>query len=146
MIVFSKKKIIHRKIIDFILQDAPCLVLFFHFFLSYFLPRLSFKVVSLANFSSFCFFGVFREFMVILFKICVPFMIILHGKENKVYGGREMDRKIDLTNFMYARLYDASKDMATNKILFLYSIDWFDQRMFYYFSSFFTRKIPRIWW
>jgi len=61
--------------------------------------------------------------MVILFKICVPFMIILHGKENKVYGGREMERKIDLSNFMYARLYDASKDMTTNKILFLYSTD-----------------------
>jgi len=50
-------------------------------------------------------------------------MIILHGKENKVYGGREMERKIDLSNFMYAKLYDASKDMTTNKILFLYSID-----------------------
>jgi len=50
------------------------------------------------------------------------FMIILHGKENKVYGGREMERKIDLSNFMYARLYDASKDMITNRILFLYSI------------------------
>jgi len=60
--------------------------------------------------------------MVILFKICVPFMIILHGKEKKVYGGREMERKIDLSNFMYARLYDASKDMIKNKILFLYSI------------------------
>jgi len=24
--------------------------------------------------------------MVILFKVCVPFMIILHGNENKVYG------------------------------------------------------------
>jgi len=45
-------------------------------------------------------------------------MIILHGKENKVYGGREMERKIDLSNFMYARLYDASNDMITNKILF----------------------------
>jgi len=56
--------------------------------------------------------------MVILFNICVPFMIILHGKENKVYGGREMERKIDLSNFMYARLYDASNDMITNKILF----------------------------
>jgi len=72
-------------------------------------------------------------------------MIILHGKENKVYGGREMERKIDLSNFMYARLYDASKDMITNKILFLYSIHLFDQRMFYYFSSFFIRKILRIW-
>jgi len=60
--------------------------------------------------------------MVILFKVCVPFMIILHGKENKVYGGREMERKIDLSNFMYAILDDASKDMITNKILFLYSI------------------------
>jgi len=60
--------------------------------------------------------------MVILLKICIPFMIILPGKENKVYGGREMERKIDLSNFMHARLYDASKDMITNKILFLYSI------------------------
>jgi len=49
-------------------------------------------------------------------------MIILHEKENKVYSGREMERKIDLSNFMYARLYDASKDMITNQILFLYSI------------------------
>jgi len=49
-------------------------------------------------------------------------MMILHGNENKVYGGREMDREINLSNFMYARLYDASKDVITNKILFLYSI------------------------
>jgi len=28
---------------------------------------------------------------------------------------------------------DASKEMITNKILFLYSVHWFDQRMFYYF-------------
>ena len=116
---------------------CPLFCSFFSLFFALFLPRLSFKVVSLANFSSFfVFFCVFREFMVILFKICVHFMIILHGKENKVYGGREMDRKIDLSNFMYARLYDASKDMITNKILFLYSIHWFDQRMFYYFSHF----------
>jgi len=47
-------------------------------------------------------------------------MIILHGNENKVYGGREMERKMDLSNFIYARLDDASKDMITNKILFLY--------------------------
>jgi len=64
----------------------------------------------------------FREFIVIPFKVCVPFMIILHGKENKVYGRREMERKINLSNFMYARLDDASKDMITNKFLFLFSI------------------------
>jgi len=58
--------------------------------------------------------------MVILFKVCVPFMVILHGKENKVYGGREMERKIYLSNFMHARLYDASKEMIINNILFLY--------------------------
>ena len=58
--------------------------------------------------------------MVILFKVCVPFMIILHGEENKAYGGREMERKIDLGNFIYARLYDATKDMIINNILFLY--------------------------
>jgi len=63
-------------------------------------------------------------------------MIILHGKENKVYGGRKMERKIDLNNFMYARLYDASKDMITNKLLFLYSIHLFDQRMFIIFHHF----------
>jgi len=45
-------------------------------------------------------------------------MIILHGNENKVYGGREMERKMNLSNFMYARLYDASKDMITNKFYF----------------------------
>jgi len=56
--------------------------------------------------------------MVILFKVCVPFMIILHGNENKVYGGRKMERKMDLSNFMYARLYDALKDMITNKFYF----------------------------
>ena len=51
-------------------------------------------------------------------------MIILHGNENKVYGGREMERKMNLSNFMYARLYDASKDMITNKFyLFIQSID-----------------------
>jgi len=51
-------------------------------------------------------------------------MIILHGKENKVYGGREMERKIDLSNFMYAKLYNALKDMITNKFyLFIQSID-----------------------
>jgi len=49
-------------------------------------------------------------------------MIILHGKENKIYGGREMEMKIDLSNFMHARLYDALKDLITHKILFLYSI------------------------
>jgi len=91
-----------------------CPLFFFIFFL--FLPRLSFKIFSLTDFSSFFF--VFREFMVILFKVCVLFMIILHGNENKVYGGREMERKMDLSNFMYARLYDASKDMITNKIYF----------------------------
>jgi len=48
--------------------------------------------------------------------------MILHENDNKVYDGREMERKIDLSNFMYARLYDDSKDMITNKILFLYSI------------------------
>jgi len=42
--------------------------------------------------------------------------------ENKVYSGREMERDMDLRNFMYSRLDDASKDMITNKILFLYSI------------------------
>jgi len=47
-------------------------------------------------------------------------MVILHGKENKVYGGREMERKIYLSNFMHARLYDASKEMIINNILFLY--------------------------
>jgi len=31
-------------------------------------------------------------------------MIIFHGKENKVYGGREMEKKMDLSNFMYAGL------------------------------------------
>jgi len=31
-------------------------------------------------------------------------MIILHEKENKVYGVREMEMKIDLSNFMHARL------------------------------------------
>jgi len=45
-------------------------------------------------------------------------MIILHGNENKVYGGREMERKMNLSNFMYARLYDVSKDMITNKFYF----------------------------
>ena len=60
----------------------------------------------------------FREFIVIPFKVCVPFMIILHEKENKVYGGREMERKMNLSNFMYARLYDVSKDMITNKFYF----------------------------
>jgi len=43
-------------------------------------------------------------FLEIIFKVCVPFMMILHGNENKVYGGREMDREIDLNNFMHARL------------------------------------------
>jgi len=33
-----------------------------------------------------------------------------------------MEREMDLSNFMYAKLDDASKDMITNKILFLYSI------------------------
>jgi len=93
------------------------LVLFFFFtFFFLILRRLSFKIFNLTNFSSFFFW--FKEFMVILFKVCVPFMIILHGKENKVYGGREMERKMDLSNFMYARLYDASKDMITNKFYF----------------------------
>jgi len=31
-------------------------------------------------------------------------MIILHRNENKVYGGREIEREIDLSNFMHARL------------------------------------------
>jgi len=45
-------------------------------------------------------------------------MIILHGNENNVYGGIEIKRKMDLSNSMYARLYDASKDMITNKFYF----------------------------
>jgi len=77
------------------------LFFFFHFFVL-FLPRLPIRVFSLANYSSFFF--VFREFLVIIFKVCVPFMIILHEKENKVYGVREMEMKIDLSNFMHARL------------------------------------------
>jgi len=82
--------------------------------------------------------------MVILFKVFVPFMIILHENENKVYGGREMERKMDLSNFMYARLYDASKDMITNKFyLFIQSTD-LTKECFIIFS-FFIRKIPRIW-
>jgi len=61
--------------------------------------------------------------MVILFKICVPFMIILHGKENKVYGGSEMEKEDRFEQFHVCKtIYDASKDMITNKILFLYSI------------------------
>jgi len=31
-------------------------------------------------------------------------MIILHENENKVYGGREMEREMDLSNFKHARL------------------------------------------
>jgi len=31
-------------------------------------------------------------------------MIILHGNENKVYSGRKMEREMNLSNFMYARL------------------------------------------
>jgi len=31
-------------------------------------------------------------------------MIILHENENKVYGGREMEKEMDLSIFMYARL------------------------------------------
>jgi len=46
-------------------------------------------------------------------------MIILHVNENKVYGGIKMERKMDLSNFMYARLYDTSKDMITNKFYYL---------------------------
>jgi len=30
--------------------------------------------------------------------------MILYGNKNKVYGERGMDRKIDLSNFMHAKL------------------------------------------
>jgi len=98
---------------------CPLFCFFFSLFFVLFLPSLSsIRVFGLANYPSFFF--LFREFLVIIFKVCVPFMIILHGNENKVYGGREMEKKMDLSNFMYARLDDASKDMITNKSLFLY--------------------------
>jgi len=51
-------------------------------------------------------------------------MMILHGNENKVYGGREMDRKIDLSNFMHARLngYFKRNDNKQNFISLLNSL------------------------
>jgi len=111
---------------------------FFFHFVFLFLPRLSFRIFSLTNFSSFYF--VFREFILILFKVCVPFMIILHGNENKVYGGREMERKMNLSNFMYARLYDVSKDMITNKFYFFIQSTYLTKEYFIIWN------IRRNWW
>jgi len=48
--------------------------------------------------------------------------MILHENENKVYSGREMDREIDLSNFMHARLDGYFKRNDSKRILFLYSI------------------------
>jgi len=45
-------------------------------------------------------------------------MMVLHGHENKVYGGREMDRKIDLSNFMHAR-FDGYFKRNDNKQYFI---------------------------
>jgi len=36
-------------------------------------------------------------------------MIILHKNENKVYDGREMEKEMDLSNFMNVRLYEYFK-------------------------------------
>jgi len=44
--------------------------------------------------------------------------MVLHGHENKVYGGREMDRKIDLSNFMHAR-FDGYFKRNDNKQYFI---------------------------
>jgi len=62
--------------------------------------------------------------MVILFKVRVPFMIILHDNENEVYGGREMEREMDLSNFMHARLdrYFKRNDNKRNFISLLNSL------------------------
>jgi len=35
---------------------------------------------------------------------------------------------------------DASKEMITDNILFLYSTHWFDQRLFYYFLIFHKKE------
>jgi len=51
--------------------------------------------------------------------------MILHGNENKVYGGREMERKIDLNNFMHARLdgYFKRNDNKQKFYFFIKSTD-----------------------
>jgi len=69
-------------------------------------------------------------------------MIILHGNENKVYGGREMEREMDLSNFMYARL-DGCFKRNDNKQHF---ISLFNPLILpNNVLSLFIRKIPRIW-
>jgi len=64
--------------------------------------------------------------------------MILHGNENKVYGGREMNMEIDLSNFMHARL-DGCFKRNDNK-QYLISL----LKKFYYFLIF-HKKFPRIW-
>jgi len=46
-------------------------------------------------------------------------MIILHENENKVYGGREMEREINLSDSMYVRLTGCFK-RNDNKQNFIY--------------------------
>jgi len=43
-------------------------------------------------------------------------MMILHGNKNKVYGGREMDGEIDLSNFIHEDSMGTSKEMVINNI------------------------------
>ena len=74
------------------------------------------------------------------------FMMILHGNENKVYGGREMDREIDLNNFIHARLYGYFK-RNDNKQKFISLLNpLILPKNVLLFSHFLIRKIPRIWW
>jgi len=73
-------------------------------------------------------------------------MMILHGNENKVYGGREMDMEIYLNNFMHARLdgYFKRNDNKQKIISLLNPLIW--PKNVLLFSHFLIRKIPRIWW
>jgi len=49
-------------------------------------------------------------------------MMILYGNKNKVYGEREMDREIDLRNYMHARL-DGYIKRNDNKKYFIFLLN-----------------------
>ena len=66
MVVFLNKKFNSEENNLVHVTGYPLFCSFFHFFLSYFLPRLSFKVFSLVDFSSFFF--MFREFLEIILR------------------------------------------------------------------------------
>jgi len=70
-------------------------------------------------------------------------MVILYGNENKVYSGREMEREMNLSNFMYARL-DGCFKRIDNKQNFISLFNPLITKECFIIFSFFIRKIPRI--